>query len=490
MTLDTEQYEVFEDKGERYLSKIEKLDAELKKNFLDKLKIEPDFNRKIVSFQGNKNVAYLRWYKYKEAFSYELVKYLSQKYFASSISHTLDFNKNNIGTILDPFAGIGTTLFSCSRLGLNGEGIELLPVGQYIIETNILARKAKNKSIATILKQWQKDKLWNIEGEKENFQVLPITEGAYPQKTEYKIKRYLSELKSEKPEVQKVLLFALLCILESISYTRKDGQYLRWDYRSGRSRGSFNKGKILSFDKAITDKLDQIIQDLSSADTEQDIFKYLDTLEDRGKISILKGSCLNILPSLQTETYEGIITSPPYCNRYDYTRTYALEHALLNVNNQELSSLRQAMLSCTVENKEKDLLAKNCKWSKAIDICDRLPLLQEIIDYLNYKKEQKELNNKGIARMVKNYFYEMACVIQECYRVLKKDKFMCVVNDNVRYAGASISVDLILSRIAEDIGFEVKNIFILPKGKGNSSQQMERHGKTSIRKCIYIWKKK
>ncbi|MDJ0679391.1 MAG: site-specific DNA-methyltransferase [Xenococcaceae cyanobacterium MO_167.B52] len=478
------QFKIAENKSERYLSRIKKLDLELKNYYSNKFKIAPEFDRKIVSFQGNKNIAFYRWYKYKEAFSAKLVESLVRKY----CGHT-SLNSNS-KIILDPFAGIGTTLFSCSELGFEAQGIELLPVGQNIIETNILTRNIQDKSIIDRIKHWQKNRLWNKEGEAEDFQVLPITENAYPQETEYKIKRYLSEIKSEIPEVQGILLFALLCILESISYTRKDGQYLRWDRRSGRSRGNFNKGKILSFDEAIMDKLDKIIQDVLLEDTEPNIFKYLDNREDKGEINILKGSCLDILPSLPTEAYEGIITSPPYCNRYDYTRTYALEHALLNVNNKELSSLRQAMLSCTVENKEKDLLTVNSNWSKAIYICDCLPLLQEIINYLNYKKEQKELNNKGIARMVKNYFYEMACVIQECYRVLEKEKFMCVANDNVRYAGASISVDLILSKIAEDIGFEIENIFVLPKAKGNSSQQMDRHGKTSLRKCIYIWKKK
>lgn len=33
-----------------------------------------------------------------------------------------------------------------------------------------------------------------------------------------------------------------------------------------------------------------------------------------------------------------------------------------------------------------------------------------------------------------------------------------MVNDNVRYAGASISVDMILSNIAEETGFIVQNI--------------------------------
>ena len=64
-----------------------------------------------------------------------------------------------------------------------------------------------------------------------------------------------------------------------------------------------------------------------------------------------------------------------------------------------------------------------------------------------------------------------------------------MVNDNVRYAGASISVDVILSDIAQSLGFAVENIMALPNGKGNSSQQMGTHGREALRKCVYIWRK-
>jgi DNA modification methylase len=91
--------------------------------------------------------------------------------------------------------------------------------------------------------------------------------------------------------------------------------------------------------------------------------------------------------------------------------------------------------------------------------------------------------------MVRGYFYEMACVIAECARVLKPNAPLIMVNDNVRYAGASISVDAILSDIAEHLGFRVEKILVLPNGKGNSSQQMGQHGRDPLRKCIYIWRK-
>jgi hypothetical protein len=142
-----------------------------------------------------------------------------------------------------------------------------------------------------------------------------------------------------------------------------------------------------------------------------------------------------------------------------------------------------------VENKKKDLLNLNKNWKIPIDICERSRLLQAILDYMDYLKTNKLLNNNGIATMIRGYFYEMACVIYECYRILQFNSYMFMVNDNVKYAGIPISVDLILSKIAEDIGFTVEEIMILPRGKGNSSQQMGSHGRDELRKCVYIWKK-
>jgi len=98
-------------------------------------------------------------------------------------------------------------------------------------------------------------------------------------------------------------------------------------------------------------------------------------------------------------------------------------------------------------------------------------------------------NNSNIVRMVKNYFFEMCLVIFEMFRVIKKDGIVYMVNDNVRYAGETIPVDLILSDFAEAAGFNVDKIWILGNGKGNSSQQMGNHGREELRKCLYVWRK-
>jgi DNA modification methylase len=458
------------------LGHIERLNFEAETRWVGKLRVDKSLTRALVSFQANKGRAVYRWFKYKEAFSAELIEHLLGKYRIAN------------GVLLDPFAGSGTALFVAGGLGMKAEGIELLPIGRTLIATKQLIDWDLKDVDVKRLEFWRDEHPWRKSKTTKPINELRITRGAYPADTFDAMGRFLATSEQEGERVKAVLLFALLCILENISYTRKDGQYLRWDYRSGRRQGKkiFDKGKILAFDRAITDKLHQIVGDLRSGELPEDLFAK--TLS-KADVKLHGGSCLEILPKLKTESYNCLITSPPYCNRYDYTRTYALELALLGVSEDGLVKMRQEMLSCTVENRAKDLLKLNPRWKPAIAAADNQILLQSILAYLDLQKELDLLNNDGIPRMVRGYFYEMACVIFESARVLKNGAPLIMVNDNVRYAGASISVDIILSEIAEQLGFEVEQILVLPNGKGNSSQQMGAHGRNALRKCVYLWRK-
>ncbi len=457
------------------IGEINQLDQALLFRFEDRLRLDHSLSRSLVSFQANKTRSGYRWYKYKEAFSAALIESLLDRYNIST------------GKMLDPFAGSGTALFVASATGLQAEGIELLPIGQQIILTRKLLEESFTEKQAVKLRQWVEVKPWRQEIA-SHLPELKITRGAYPPQTSEAIGQYVAAMQKEDNATQAVLRFALLCVLESISYTRKDGQYLRWDYRSDRRQGAkqFDKGSIANFDSAITDKLAEMLRDWRDEKEPSGLFPIAKL---HGGVFLQAGSCLQVMPELEAEQFDVVITSPPYCNRYDYTRTYALELALLGIGEQELISLRQQMLSCTVENRAKDLLAINPNWQNAIAAADEQELLQAVLRYLEDQKAQGNLNNQGIPRMVRGYFYEMACVITECARVLKQGARLLMVNDNVRYAGASISVDLILSALAEKLGFEVENILILPGGKGNSSQQMGEHGREALRKCVYVWRK-
>lgn len=448
------------------------------------------FNRKIVSFQANKDEPVYRWFKYKEGFSSTLVKYFLSEY------------SKKPGKILDPFAGAGTTLFAAQELGWHSYGVELLPVGAFVMETRQAINDIEPDNFRLAVK-----KLWSelpkIEKYDHHINHIPITKDAFPDDTEMLLNKYLtycSKIKDKK--IQSVLRFAAFTVLEEISYTRKDGQYLRWDYRSKRdlSGKPFDKGKILSFEESLKQKLNQIINDLSPNQTIS-LFEQL-PVNGNGKehypANIIEGSCLEELPKFEDGFFDFIITSPPYCNRYDYTRTYALELVFLGYDNEKVRDLRQSMLSCTVENKEKvehlqnfySSINKEDAFQKVMSVYNGSDAMTEVNSVLEELNRLDKLNNNNIPRMVKNYFLELCFVIYEMARITKKGGYCVMVNDNVRYGGEEIPVDLILSEFAENFGFDINKIFVLPKGKGNSSQQMGNYGRTEVRKCVYLWQKR
>ncbi len=125
------------------LEQIEELDKSLIEYFPDTLVVDNALTRKLVSFQANKARIYYRWYKYKEAFSADLVEYLFRRYRVVK------------GKILDPFAGAGTALFVCSSLGYHSEGIELLPIGQKADTRHIRGMAPQPEYIRTGTKEWQ-----------------------------------------------------------------------------------------------------------------------------------------------------------------------------------------------------------------------------------------------------------------------------------------------------------------------------------------------
>jgi hypothetical protein len=394
---------------------------------------------------------------------------------------------------------VGTTLFAAQTLGWESYGIEVLPVGIFVMETRQALHKIDPEELKKSVRSLWSD-LNKIESDGIKFNHISITRDAFPDETEIALNKFLTYCGTIKnKEIQTLLKFASLSILEEISFTRKDGQYLRWDYRSKRDLAGkpFNKGKIRTFEEAMKLKLSQMLVDVSPQ-----VDSLFDSSGGNGlnqhSINIINGTCLDELPKLEDDFFDFIVTSPPYCNRYDYTRTYALELVFLGCDNEIVRALRQKLLSCTVENKEKleylnqlyASMGRKATFDKVLNTYHSCAAMNEVNSLLDGLSKLEKLNNNNIPRMVRNYFLELCFVIFEMARVTKSGGYCVMVNDNVRYGGEEIPVDLILSEFAEAFGFNIEKIFALPRGKGNSSQQMGNYGRAEIRKCVYLWQKR
>lgn len=448
------------------------------------------FNRRLVSYQANKHNPLHRWIKYKEGFSAKLVEQLISEFGIQAGQH-----------ILDPFAGSGTTLLVAQEHGIHATGIELLPMG-------FLAWQGKSQyatyNLAELerLLHWLKSttpQMLNIP-----FPHIPITETAFPDETERQLMWYWEQFKhiTTNEAILLLLQMTLMSILEDVSYTRKDGQYLRWDSRSQKAQNrdakriaqgkkpyqKFRKAVILSVQAALVESLQQIVNDVR-------IFKSKSV--PLSQQQLFCGTTLMLLPTMEANRFDAVITSPPYCNRYDYTRTYALELAFLGLNQDAVIQMRQDQLSCTVENRSKlqqlqehyFAIGRIEDFNHIVSILDHNMALQEIFSALEHREKRGDLNNAGVVQMVRGYFTELAFTIYELYRVCKHGAQIALVNDNVRYGGEIIPVDILMLDLAVNFGFEADKIYVLPQQKGNSSQQMGRFGREALRKSIIVWHK-
>lgn len=447
------------------------------------------FNRQLVSFQANKTETLHSWMKYREGFSAQLVEMLMQEFGAAPGD-----------CVLDPFAGSCTTLLVAKMAGVDAVGIELLPHCH-------LAWEAKSRAFEYDLAELkQVQQMLTHDDPKpagSSFPHLQITASAFPPEVEADLMAYSAwvETLPVSDNTRILLKLILTSILEDVSYTRKDGQYLRWDERADKLRErnkqrtaqgkktiqGIHKGDLPEVKDVIGRALAKIIADIVRLQRQPPAPSHQE---------LIAGNTLTVLPTLEADRFAAVITSPPYANRYDYTRTYALELAYLGVD-EEIFRLRQRLLSCTVENRPKldwlqqhySDLGKSERFSHIISVVQDNAALQEINEALRIRNQRGEINNAGVLGMIDQYFTELTFVFAELYRVCRPGAQVAFVNDNVRYAGEVIPVDLLSTDLAASLGFEPVKVYVLPQRKGNSSQQMGRFGRVALRKSITIWRK-
>lgn len=467
---------------------------ELEQRYEPILEVTERFDRRSVSYQLSKKDALHGWLKYKEGFSADLVNILLS-----------DMGAVPGDTVMDPFMGSGTTAVVCQMRGINSIGYDIMPISGVSIAAKANVMKFDVEEIKRLIAEFSD--LTMPEDYSGRTPYITITNTAYPEFNERFLQFAAEWITGSSFSEGSKNLFTLCVInsLERCSYTSKSGQYLSWDSRSkkvieanmerekaGRKLlpQHYCRETVENIKEAVTDELWHVLTDITMIQSNG----YRET---QATIDYKQSSVLFELPQIEDGILKGVITSPPYCNRYDYTRTYALELVYLGVGEETIKEMRQALLSCTVESKSKnEALRAHYKAIGAEErfeyICSTIKenaAFQEILTAMKMRKANGDLNNNGVIRMVEGYFTELAFIYAELYRACKEGALVAFVNDNVRYGGEIISVDYLSTSFAEQFGFTPVKVYCLKQQKGNSSQQMKKYGRAALRKSVTIWRK-
>ncbi len=399
--------------------------------------------RRLVTYVLNKKLPLYNWFKYKEGFSRELVVRLFR-----------EFALRAGDTVFDPFVGCGTTLLAGKEFGIHGVGIDMLPTSVFVAQGKLM----QWPDIDLLLGAIQKLTSARFREPVSSFPDVRIVNLAFTKETQSELLFFKEQIQTfEQPE-RHFLMLGLLSILESVSSTSKDGQFLRLVEKI-----------IPPVRDALRSVLAQMIADLS------EIRMFSSPLQTDAKTLVMQGDAREMcLPGKYLGNVAAIITSPPYLNRYDYSRTYALELCLLAVkSHKEMVNVRHSLLRSHVESREHE--------GKLID----LPALKEVLRGVR----AKPLNNERLPIMIEGYFEDMNLVIRNMAAYLKPGGRVALVVANAQFNGESVPTDLMLCELAEESGLTTESIWIT-RYKGNSSQQMAVYGRRPVRETILFWRKR
>lgn len=399
----------------------------------------------LVSYVGNKTVPVLRLYRYKEAFAFRFVEEFVDR-----------FGLTQEDTLFDPFCGMGTTLFVARQRGIPAVGVDRLPIAAFIARTLplffLVEPQALRETFETL-----KDRVATTEPADVASDVA-IMQVAFPPETLLALRRWKGAIDALPSPLQDIFLLLFFAILEPCSYTAKDGQFLR-----------------LKRDKHVADPTEMLQQKVAEAERDIVLLRQLWGERPAPPQAVYLADTRDLSGVRFERPPTALITSPPYANRYDYTRTYSLELCFHFVHNfEELKALRFGILRSHIESK--------------VGAADRPshPVIAEVVDIL--RRRGRALNNPRIPDMLTAYFVDMHKVIREWARVLARGAKVAMVVDNVRFDGEMVPVDLVLSEMAEQAGFRIEEI-IVARYKGNSSQQMGRYGRVPVRESVVVWRK-
>jgi hypothetical protein len=188
--------------------------------------------------------------------------------------------------------------------------------------------------------------------------------------------------------------------------------------------------------------------------------------------TVYRGDSRQPQACLQPNSVDAVITSPPYPNEKDYTRTTRLESVLLGFirNREDLRSLKQGLLRSNTRNVYKgdndDLLVRNHKE------------IQEIAEAIESRRRALG-KTSGFERLYPKvttlYFGGLALHLANLRAALRPGaKLAYVVGDQASYLRVMIRTGSILASIAKSLGYETLGIELFRTRWATASKEQLR----------------
>lgn len=385
------------------------------------------------------------WYRFVLSFPPHLVRHYIEK-----------FALNEAALVLDPFSGTGTTLVECKKLRIPSIGTESNPMAWFASNTKLDwsispdALWKHSKQIAEVVSD-------RLEAQGLGEPTGPLFQTACPEDSLLTLPKDAEKLLLRGSICPKPL-HKLLLLKETITEFKDPRLFAHEQLALAKTAVSDVSNlhfgpevgvKAPRFDAPVVrnwlNRVRIIVEDLRTLNS-----------KDQTKAIIYKADARDPSTALQPESIDAIITSPPYPNEKDYTRTTRLESVLLGFLNskEDLRQLKYGLIRSNTRNVYK------------LD-SDNL----YVTDNAEVQRIASEIEARRIAlgktsgferlypRLTQLYFGGMKRHLANLRRYLRPQAQLAyVVGDQASYLRVMIRTGQILAEIAESLGYEVTGI--------------------------------
>lgn len=401
------------------------------------------------AFGSNKGVAVHRWVPWIAGFSREFVQGALERHLSKE------------GTVLDPFAGVGTTLLEAVFAGHDAIGFEINPYAALACRTKLSAYRLGSDVVGEAIEEFE-DFYRHATRQECTPQSKPPL--GFKTRTEFYSPNVLHKVLIVHDFID-ALRNSMLRDIFRVAFASMMVTFSNYSYEPSLGRCA-SAGKEAIEDYPVGDAIAQKLREM-----EQDI-EWMQRQLNRRRVTarVFNESFFRCRERLRASSVDLIVTSPPYLNNYHYNRNtrphlYWLGYTRAPRDLKVLEEENFGKFWQTVRERE------------CVDLDFELPdgEITESLQVLRKKTPEKGIyGGNGWANYAASYF-------NDCYRFAKAAKYALkrrgtalVVIGNSILQGVMIPTDRYLGRIAQSVGLELVDIQV-PRATrvGNSIIQSE-----------------